>query len=811
MGLTCYSSISVRSCSKLENTHIKNGVAYSTEFTNIVNNSQIQTHYIVISILIMLPAIFDNLTQFVNDCVIQTIAAIPISRIVGLSLTFASDTPWPLIFGMMNFTAVVQNGTPQRYEWTSSDGWTATSIEPYATHRYLEPGDHSMTVNASNSLGYRMASVNFTVHRRTKARVTYAQVPRTAVVGQTFVLSVSVESKTYSLLECSLLLDDKLIENVSDSDAIMHRHDHYVMSVTVEVSVDSGKHRVTLVATDIASGEVLTRVWYIDAFDAIAHVVIDLPTPAIATGSTTVFTVRHLGGSETVTYLWDFGDQSTTVETGVRPSSPPHKYTQPGSYIVRATATNEVSRVTGSATVDVVDAISGVKLAYDGPTTLGDDTFLKAMISNGTQVTYNFSAPDATILAKSGDVVMVKYSIAGRHEVNVLVHNAVSNGSASLTIYVVDASTLFVRDVGNATCGLPLHSVVTFHADVVCANISFVMFHWSIPEVLNSSGRGLSIAMANFAAPGVYQLTLTVWNDDVGVRSEYNRKLCVNESLPGESSDLQELSIGISRIGAPYLPAEDDIAFFPIIFHCSFICSFRWQFWDSIPPTQVQGFKVRHAFRKTGVFNVSLAVHRLLVQKTIYTAVVVNKRIEKAFLQAAVKASNVNEPIEFTVVAEPDETETGNLTYCWWFDDDLNARYDGNSSTMTYAFHGDGTRHITVTVYNSVSTVTVNTSVNVYGKITGLGFTGCCGRTFNTTVQFQAFVETGQISSYRWTLRNDNGLVLTSSVEQVFVYTFASAGYYRVQLTAENPLSNQTVIDYFSIQVSCMTILQTPR
>lgn len=729
------------------------------------------------------------------------------SPIAGLTLVVASDTPRLLVYSELNFTAAVQSGTPQRYEWTSSDNWTAESVEPYVHRRYSKPGNHSMTVNASNTLGYRMTSVNFTVHQRTEARLTYYQVPRTAVVGQTFVMSMSVEANMYSLLNCSLFLGNESIGNFSYSDAAVCCRGRYVVSVTVEVQLDvSGKHRVKLEAIDIAYGETSTFVWYIDAFDAVVDVIIDLPKPAIATGSRMAFTARHLGGGGTVTYLWNFGDQSAMVDTGASPSSPAHAYTQPGTYAVRVTASNSVSRVTGTATLNVVDTISGVRLAYDGPTSLGHDTFIKAVVGAGTQVTYNFSVPGTTTLARSEDAVVVRYSNAGQHEVTVLAFNAVSNGSVSLMIHVVDASTLIVLGVGNATCGLPLHSVVTFHADVVCANTSDVAFHWSIPNVLSSSGRGLSSVSAMFSEAGVYDLNLTVRDDAAGVRREYRRILCANETVPEESFDLEEPSIGISRVGAPYLPAEHDIVFFPIMNHCMFICSFHWQFWDSTSPTNIQGFKVQHQFQNSGVFNVSLAVERLFIRKTTYTTVVVQRRIDKALLRATVETSSTDEPIEFIVTTQPDDEEAGKLTYRWSFYDDPNVNYVGNSSKVTYAFHSEGIRRVEVIVNNNVSALTANTSVNIYSEITGLTFTGCCGRVFNTTVQFEASVQTGQISSYHWILRDDDGVTLRQSAKQVFTYAFAATGHYQIQMTAENPLSNQTVVDHFTVQVSRVTI-----
>ena len=190
-----------------------------------------------------------------------------------------------------------------------------------------------------------------------------------------------------------------------------------------------------------------------------------------------------------------------------------------------------------------------------------------------------------------------------------------------------------------------------------------------------------------------------------------------------------------------------------------------------------------------------------------YTTVVVQRKIETASLQATVEASSAYELVEFSVTTKPDET--GNLTYHWrFYDERNNAQYVSISSKIMYAFHSEGIYLVNVTVHNNVSEATAITSVNVCGKISGLTFTGCCNRFFNTTVQFEAYVQTGQVSSYQWTLRDTEGVTLTASKGQVFEYKFDSGGHYQVQLTADNALSNQTVVDYFSVQVSGLITLQ---
>ena len=124
---------------------------------------------------------------------------------------------------------------------------------------------------------------------------------------------------------------------------------------------------------------------------------------------------------------------------------------------------------------------------------------------------------------------------------------------------------------------------------------------------------------------------------------------------------------------------------------------------------------------------------------------------------------------------------------------------------MRYAFHSEGVRRVEVTVNNSVSVVTANTSVNVYAEITGLTFTGCCGHIFNTTIHFEASVQTGRVSSYHWTLWNDDGVVVSHGEKQTFVYNFSATGRYQVHVAARNPFSNQTVVDRFTVQVSSVT------
>jgi PKD repeat protein len=77
------------------------------------------------------------------------------------------------------------------------------------------------------------------------------------------------------------------------------------------------------------------------------------PDGPTALGETTNFVAGVSAGSN-VGYAWDFGDGSS----GVGPA-PSHTYAQPGSYLVRVTASNSVSQASAELQVVVEPASPG--------------------------------------------------------------------------------------------------------------------------------------------------------------------------------------------------------------------------------------------------------------------------------------------------------------------------------------------------------------------------------------------------------------------------------------------------------------------
>lgn len=150
------------------------------------------------------------------------------------------------------------------------------------------------------------------------------------------------------------------------------------------------------------------------------------PTPL---GNFTELSATLSTGSD-VTYTWDFGDGQ--MGGGMTLT---HTYSNGGTYMAVVTATNSVSTLTATTTVEIVDvAISGLTAMNDGPTLWGHVTTLSANVVLGTGVNYTWNLGDNTIV--TGAVVTHTYALTGTYMAVVTASNTANALSANTTVIV---------------------------------------------------------------------------------------------------------------------------------------------------------------------------------------------------------------------------------------------------------------------------------------------------------------------------------------------------------------------------------------
>ncbi|MEO6834262.1 MAG: PKD domain-containing protein [Chitinophagaceae bacterium] len=226
-------------------------------------------------------------------------------------------------YNLFIFNNLSKNGSDA--QWDFGDGVTAKGDNP--SHLFQEDGTYTVTLAVSNSIC--ADSVN----------------------------------KTINVAKASINLDGKEFCNGDEK--------LYPISVsplggklTGEGTVSDGgglSFAPSKVAIGAASAEKKVNISYIMDNQTVGLTVTVFNKPSAAFSATDVptgATIKSFSTSNkfTATYLWDFGDLATSVET-----NPVHQYKQPGSYVVTLTVTNGSCVVSSSQTVTIIQVSLSIK------------------------------------------------------------------------------------------------------------------------------------------------------------------------------------------------------------------------------------------------------------------------------------------------------------------------------------------------------------------------------------------------------------------------------------------------------------------
>jgi PKD repeat protein len=147
-------------------------------------------------------------------------------------------------------------------------------------------------------------------------------------------------------------------------------------------------------------------------------------------------------------------------------------------------------------------AISGLTADNDGPTTLGSTTQLTAIISSGSNVTYEWDFGDSN--SANGAVVSHQYASPGIYTAEVTATNSVNSDTATTTVYVDEIITgLVTTNNGPTTLGSATQLTATISSG------SYVTHEWDFGDGDSAIGPVVS---HQYAAPGTYPAEVTATN-----------------------------------------------------------------------------------------------------------------------------------------------------------------------------------------------------------------------------------------------------------------------------------------------------------
>ncbi len=440
------------------------------------------------------------------------------------------------------------------------------------------------------------------------------------------------------------------------------------------------------------------------------------------------------------TYLWDFGDGTTSIE-----ENPTHTYASDGNYPVTLIATNACGSV---AYDDVVEISTGNVTAptanFSATTTTGCPPFTANFNNlsspNATSWSWSFSGGNPSNSTDQNPPT-ITYTTPGTYTVILIATNSAGNSTQVETDYIV----------------VNTDPTASFSANIAGSLVSFSNTSNNADTYLWDFGDGTS-SMETFPShtymtDGSYTVTLTTTND-CGTASSIQNVVIVTPPSAGFMADATTgctpFTVNYSDLSSPNTT------------------NWSWTFPGGTPSTSTAQNPVVE-YTAPGNYSVIL---------TASNTAGVNTISETNYISVSdVPTANFNTNVSGTSLSTFNAS-TGASSYLWDFG-------DGNTSTDVNANHTyatDGTYTIVLTAINdcgmTTSTQTVEVVTAPSAAFVADSIQGCAPLTVTFTNQSSA-----NATSWSW---NFPGGTPATSTDQNPVVTYATSGTYDVTLTTMN-------------------------
>ncbi|NET48228.1 MAG: PKD domain-containing protein, partial [Merismopedia sp. SIO2A8] len=407
-------------------------------------------------------------------------------------------------------------------------------------------------------------------------------------------------------------------------------------------------------------------------------------------------------GNDTLTYTWDFGDNSVPI-TGATTT---HSYADNGTYIVTLTVTDPHGGTTTQSETLIVINVAPTITEITSPTTLneGELGIFEAIATDpgDDTLTYTWSFGDGSDPV-TGTNVTHTYADNGNYTVTLTVED--EDGGVTVEERAI-AVTNVSPTITNINHPITLNEGESgmFEAIATDPGDDTLTYTWSFGD--GSEPVTGANATHTYADNGNYTVTLTVEDEDGGVTVE-ERAIAVTNVAPA-----------ITNINHPITLNEGESGMFEAIATDpgDDTLTYSWDFGDGSDP--VIGTNATHTYTDNGNYTVTLTVEDEDGGVTVEERAI-------AVTNVSPTITNINHPITlnegesgmFEAIATDPGDDT--LTYTWSFGDGSTFT-TGPDATHTYSDNGiynatltvtddDGgitTESITVTVHNVAPTIT---------------------------------------------------------------------------------------------------------
>jgi len=627
------------------------------------------------------------------------------------------------------------------YDWDFGDGGTSTVMSP--THNFVNPGNYTVEFRETNG-GPVIGTITIDVYPKPDLNISADPQSGCRPLTTTFDASSSVVDDNITINNYNWNYGDATpSENGANPT---HTFDANLNSYNILLEITTGfpSCDVSEQFTDFITLSQPANVGFTAD-----------PSGSCEAPVTISFTNTSDPG---LTYMWDFGDGTSSTET-----NPSHTFNSEGNYQVILTATDGTGC---SASSFQIIGIGDPVASFEIPDTicLGSEI---TIMNNSVSGSYDWDFGNGT--TSNDQNPSITYSSGGEFEVSLTVTIGLGcMNTSTKTVFVDDVRADFTIDP-TYTCDGILSA--DFTPEVINDDFNYI---WTFGDFTTSTETspthvfdGIDDDPYSINEPITYVNSLTVVNPETG---------CTDTQLRFDT---------ISRPNARFMPdVLDGCAPLTVEFSDSSLLSFynepivEWEynFGDGTNEVDNTGDPVTHTFTDAGEYDVTLTITNDIGCKDTSFVITIEVGAPSNIDFAADKLDVCpDEIISFTPTMDNDDVDA------WHFETDGGRSfhcYQENELDYAYATETGVFDVSLVTEYNGcLDTLLKEDYINVRGPIADLYYEMDCEAPF--TVQFRD--SSHDATAVIWNFGDG-----TTSTNFEPMHTFPDTGDYKVILTAVN-------------------------
>ena len=499
-------------------------------------------------------------------------------------------------------------------------------------------------------------------------------------------------------------------------------------------------------------------------------------------------------GDDTITYIWDFGDNTPPVEG----ASPSHVFTDDGTYTVTLTVQDEDGGVTNQTLNVTVANVAPSLSEINGKTTVDEGEVVNYSASakdpGDDELTYTWNFGDSTP-TESGTNATHAFANNGDYEINLSVQDE-DGGEALQTLDVTVNNVAPSIDTNNTKTGFE-GSSVEFVATISDPGTDDLTITWDFgddSEVVTSNYNESptihnTTQTHTYSQDGTYIAKVTVTDSD-GAVTESTIDVTIDNIAPVIESitDDTEINEGDTvALNATAIDAGNDEL------------TYTWNLGNS---TELTGQSVEAVYADNGVYEVTLTVADTEGDSTSSNLTITVNNVAPTIEPIDNLTSDEGESVEFNFnFNDPGILDTHTIE--WNFGDNSDPAIVTDNQTAiahTYADNGD---------YEAVLTITDNdgaiTTTNVLVAIANIPpavaeINGATNVNEGETVNYSAAATDPGDDELTYTWNFGDGLPsnggteeLSTTDDQPVSHSYAQDGDYQINLSVADEDGGETI------------------